>query len=589
MSSRGLKQLLIGGAIIAIIFVFVVQFRPGTNVKGAATPSCVVEVSGDCIPYGDYITAYRLAAPNVEGDELKQLKLKRVIVEGLIERWMLVRDAERLGVTVTSDEVTRYIKRGGLARFSLPVAQEDIMAMMLARYHGGGVLPYPYGPAKRLPVMDPKTAQFDYERYQKWVQRASGKTEKDFKEFQRLEGVAARMRELIRARVRVSEADAHAHYARENQKVVVDYVSLDRGYYRDHVLDTGKEAIAAWAEVHKDDVDKSWDAKKASYEGGCRRVRHILAAVNEEDPDGPEVAKKKAHEKVDGWKKRIDAGEKFADVAREVSDDARTKKKGGDLGCFAAGKLAAPNTTKAVDDAAFALEKGKISEPIEDEPGVHLVIVDDVLDGEAAAKLGRGEATRELYLQLESERLTSEAARQILAAVKDGKALEQALDDHLVAVLPEEARKVWQAGRDAEKAGGDKKDAEGNDAWTDAARPRVRTSDPFTSTTAPFGQIEKGPDAAKMLFELQKPGEVGRDIIKLFDGYAVAQLKERQAADEKVWTEHRNDFLDEALRDKQRDALVAYMLRLREQIAKEVQYKVPLDDAEPPKDEGGEG
>ncbi|HVP15157.1 MAG TPA: peptidylprolyl isomerase [Terriglobales bacterium] len=71
-------------------------------------------------------------------------------------------------------------------------------------------------------------------------------------------------------------------------------------------------------------------------------------------------------------RKRILAGEKFAKLAAEVSDDPGSAKSGGDLGYFAKGTM-----EPAVEQAAFSLKLGELSEPVQSPYGWHLI---EVLD-----------------------------------------------------------------------------------------------------------------------------------------------------------------------------------------------------------------
>ncbi|XHH08518.1 MAG: peptidylprolyl isomerase [Candidatus Bathyarchaeia archaeon] len=66
-------------------------------------------------------------------------------------------------------------------------------------------------------------------------------------------------------------------------------------------------------------------------------------------------------------KARLDKGENFAEIAKKVSL-CSSGKKGGDLGIFGRGQMVKPFET-----AAFALEKGKISDPIKTEFGYHII------------------------------------------------------------------------------------------------------------------------------------------------------------------------------------------------------------------------
>ncbi|WP_370325425.1 peptidylprolyl isomerase [Euzebya sp.] len=67
---------------------------------------------------------------------------------------------------------------------------------------------------------------------------------------------------------------------------------------------------------------------------------------------------------------RIQAGEAFADVAAEVSSDG-SAAQGGRLGPLVEGQYVAP-----FEEAAFALDEGEVSEPVESEFGWHVITVE---------------------------------------------------------------------------------------------------------------------------------------------------------------------------------------------------------------------
>jgi peptidyl-prolyl cis-trans isomerase C len=65
---------------------------------------------------------------------------------------------------------------------------------------------------------------------------------------------------------------------------------------------------------------------------------------------------------------RLGKGEKFSNIAREVSRDPGSGKRGGDIGWFTRGKM-----VKEFENAAFELQKGQTSPIVKTQFGYHII------------------------------------------------------------------------------------------------------------------------------------------------------------------------------------------------------------------------
>jgi peptidyl-prolyl cis-trans isomerase D len=420
-----------------------------------------------------------------------------------------------------------------------------------------------------VPVIDKKSGKPDLKAYEKQVKSLARMAPAEFREFQRDELLAARMRDLVRSRARVGEAEARAQFAREKSTATIEFVRFRRGWLADEVIDSSPAAVAAWAEKSPDEVDKVWEQRKGQILPECKVIQHVMKRIDPESTTPLEEQEKAAREAIEAAKKRIDGGEDFAAVASEVSD-APSRTRGGDEGCALKGKIPKP-----IEAAIETLKKeGDMSEIVETKDGLHLLRLGKIAKGADAEKIGKSHVAREVYLAMETERLAAEAAKAVRASAADGKTLQQALDAWR-ATLP--AKKAPETdGKKSEP----KKPGEG-DAGKDAAKkpeakkrhpdePVVETSLPFGETGDPIEGLKPGQNAAVTAFSLDKPGSVPGDVLALEDGYAVMALKEKKVATDEEWKEQRDFYLSAMRGAKQQDALVGYVRRLREAAKAEI-------------------
>jgi peptidyl-prolyl cis-trans isomerase C len=69
---------------------------------------------------------------------------------------------------------------------------------------------------------------------------------------------------------------------------------------------------------------------------------------------------------------KVAYGTDFAELARKYSQDAGSKEQGGDLGYVSRGQLA-----PELENAAFGLKRGEVSQPFQTQSGWHILQVDD--------------------------------------------------------------------------------------------------------------------------------------------------------------------------------------------------------------------
>ena len=94
---------------------------------------------------------------------------------------------------------------------------------------------------------------------------------------------------------------------------------------------------------------------------------HIFIAI----PDGATPAEVERRRRLAGEiVRRARAGEDFAKLAKEYSEDSATKDEGGDLGYLTRGSL-----PKALEEVVFHMEAGEVRGPIRASRGFHVIKV----------------------------------------------------------------------------------------------------------------------------------------------------------------------------------------------------------------------
>lgn len=164
------------------------------------------------------------------------------------------------------------------------------------------------------------------------------------------------------------------------------------------------------------------------------RLAHIMVkfATPEEIKKAPKgekpLAEAEALHKAEALGARIDKGEEFAKVATELSDDAASKSRSGDLGLVSKDdKRLAGRGFSPLVDKALEMKVGEVSGPIKTDKGYHLVTVTRGLEvepfdeaKEAILFKVRGEVRTALLAKLRKDaKVTYPEEAKAQAKVKD--------------------------------------------------------------------------------------------------------------------------------------------------------------------------
>ena len=168
------------------------------------------------------------------------------------------------------------------------------------------------------------------------------------------------------AQVALTDADIETFYNsnpalfQSQEQADVEYLVLDAAALQ-------KGGVLAEA-----DVRAYYDQNAARLSGAEeRRASHILLTLA---PGASAADKAAVREKAAALLAQVKAApQTFAEVAKSHSQDPGSAANGGDLDFFARGAM-----VKAFEDAAFALQKGAISDLVETEFGFHIIQLTDI-------------------------------------------------------------------------------------------------------------------------------------------------------------------------------------------------------------------
>jgi peptidyl-prolyl cis-trans isomerase D len=195
------------------------------------------------------------------------------------------------------------------------------------------------------------------------------------------------------AKVDVSDADLERYY-KDNSERFRSVENVDLEYL---VLDVA--SLQSRIELPEQDLKTYYEQNLQRITGQeQRRASHILINAAKDLPD---AEKQKARAKAENLLASVRKSPKtFAEVARKNSDDTGSAERGGDLDFFARGAMVKP-----FEDAAFALQKGDISQIVESDFGYHIILLTDI-------KQAQVPSFESMRPQLEADLRKQQAQRQ---------------------------------------------------------------------------------------------------------------------------------------------------------------------------------
>lgn len=548
----GVAQIAMGAIVVAIIIVFVMPTM-GTG-SGTLKVDCAVTVKEECVSLKDYFANIGLLNNGqLTSKQVKAINLPKVVLDGLVERELLAKEAERLGLAVSDDAITKELTEG---RFHVSVpagALDDSYVFRKRPTPLAYILGMSPDMVRHVPVFNTKTQKFDSDRYKRIVKNLARRSPAEFREQQGREILANRMRTLVRSRVRVSPEEAWLSYERSESEAQIRSVSVRKVWFERYVVNLDKKAVSEWAKTHQAEIDTGWARTKGDWSQDCLLFSEIRVDFPPAANDDDKATKRPGIEEA----KRL-LGEKnsFERVARQLSD-APTAHLGGATGCLTEkyGK-----GHEALTKALGAMTKGKVSDVIETERGFHIVRFEGKLNAAEVEARGRSHVALDLAVKAATDELVKQFAQALLKAAKDGEKLVEATD---------------RLAKEYASRGLDLKDDEDPPGLEDNDRPKLQVSGTF-NRGAPLPPIPGAlEDVAAAAFLLPKADAMHPTLIRLGDGFAVMQLKDKTVASREDFEKEKAEYLTNLRAAKELEALAHYVKGLRD-AAGDISYNQEL-------------
>ena len=514
--------LVIGFAIVAMIVTLVPGiFDNSATANGpifatVRTPGLLGRIAGDGTPITNQSienSARSLLRQNQLPEQYLPFVLARAQTQQ-VERAVLVREADHLGLQVADPDLRRELQSGPISQYLFP---------------GGQFI--------------------GTEKYENFVQQYFGLSVVQFEAEIKQDLELQRLQALVTGGVVVPESAAREAYLKQGEKVKFDYAVISSADLRKTINPSDaelekffKDNAARYATAVPEQRKVAFFAVDASsLPGGVPKVsdaeiqayysahaadyklpeevktRHILLTVPKgADSKVDAAAKSKAEDLL----KQIKAGGNFAELAKANSDDPGSKTQGGELPMIPTASL-----DPAYAKAAMALNPGQTSDVVRSQFGYHII--------QTEAK----QAARTKQLAEVKDDIAGKLSAQKFAAAQAAYANQ----------LAEEAK------------------SKGLDATAKAHNLTVTT----TGFLGRDGTIPSLPDSASLLSSAFSTAKgAAPQVASTGEGNAVFQVVDVQAAHAPAFADWKGHVLDD-LRDQRVPALLAAQLKQLDESAKQ--------------------
>ena len=356
------------------------------------------KVNGITIEWREYSDALQNAVkqyrdalgPSFSEKMIEELGLKDKILDGLIDKILILQEAKRLGLSIPDEEL-----RGAIE--SVPAFQAN--------------------------------GQFDRRRYEGFL-RLNRMTPEEFEQSQRENLLISKAVSLIKMNEgNVSDEEVLDTYLFENERINLTFLKIVpdsfksqvnvndvemRDYYEKHreefriptfiqiqYLLFRPSDFERKTQVSSEEIKRYYDLRKDTFKIPKQvRARSILIKAGpQETPDQLEAKKKKAEEILEKAKKTKD----FSSLAKQFSEEENASK-GGDLGWIQKGMLG-----EQIESILFAMKTGELSRVLPGRDGFLILKVEEVKE----EKQKPFEEAKDQILQaLRKEKAKAEASRK---------------------------------------------------------------------------------------------------------------------------------------------------------------------------------